>query len=150
MKGVILGHKLTASVTGPDSCWHTAPGTYAIQYSVPKVTACSAGSPSVEDVVGGKQFVSFCADIGFMLPMFLRHPASVLHHDLKITLVLIIMRSLIFQCNKSFQRHYGPEVPRPLTEMSTRNIRGVKGCRRVRLTTSQSSVKRLSRKCGML
>jgi hypothetical protein len=97
MKGVILGHKLTTSVTGPDSFWHTAYGTYAIQYSVPKVSACSGGSPSVDDVVGGKQFVSFCADIGFMLPMFLRHPDSALHYDLKITLVLIPMRSLVFK-----------------------------------------------------
>jgi hypothetical protein len=50
----------------------------------------------------------------------------------------------IFQSTSSFQPHYGPGATQPLTEMSTRNLPGGKGGRRVKLT-SPPSVSRLSK-----
>jgi hypothetical protein len=41
-------------------------------------------------------------------------------------------------------------LTQPLTEMSTRNLPGVKGGQRIRLTTSLPFVSRLSGKCGGL
>jgi hypothetical protein len=37
------------------------------------------------------------------------------------------MKWIFFQVTESFQSHYNPELTQPLTEMSIRNLPGVKG-----------------------
>jgi hypothetical protein len=55
-----------------------------------------------------------------------------------------------FAMSLGFQLTMALGSTKPLTEMSTRNIPGGKGRRRVRLTMSPQSVSQLYRKCGSL